>query len=306
LNNILLEMSTVTQMDGYKITVYKEPLGCPSFHVEYKKEYEVSLKISNFEILERKYGEYQKGTQLPIYIKKDLYKIFNATFSIKNKQSFWNRCIELWNDNNSEKTIPLDTKIPELRESIEMNIFTKLLQEALYDKQFDTTDDLVKAVKQILRQSDIPRHLSKSTKDKGFQETSRFGYSYSYINGNITISFFGVDKHDISTLARDFSNKDINYKYNDKTVQFLIKQDDNVKPDSLLSSEAKMELEDNVYDVLRTSIKEKSKIKDAISSFNSTQNRIYQELLKFNLVEWKYLKGDNGRYTYMLLPKEDQ
>lgn len=186
-----------------------------------------------------------------------------------------------------------------------MNIFDKLLKEALSDATFESTDEFVKAVKQVLRQSDIPRHVTKASKDKGFQETSRFGYSYSFLNGNITISFFGVDKHDINTLARDLSAKDINYKYNDKTVQFLIKTDDNVKSDALLSDEAKSELENNIYDVLGTSVKEKSKIKNTIAEFNHTQNKIYQELLKFELVQWKYIKGDNGRFAYVLLPKED-
>lgn len=105
------EMSTVGRSEdgNYKLMIYPEPLGKPSFHVKFKNEWEVVISISDGTILERKFGKYQKGESLPSWIQKEITHILTTYVG---KSDRWEHLLITWNDNNPNYQIPLTTKIP--------------------------------------------------------------------------------------------------------------------------------------------------------------------------------------------------
>ena len=107
----LKEMATVRRENGYKITIFPEPLGNPSFHLYYKNEWEVVLTIKDFTILEvkTKLSIFKKNGQLPNYIKKDLLEILNH---LHGKLTTWEFLVLTWNVNNPNYEIDLNTEIP--------------------------------------------------------------------------------------------------------------------------------------------------------------------------------------------------
>lgn len=187
-----------------------------------------------------------------------------------------------------------------------MSIFQKLLSEAINDKSFDDTDGLVKAVKSVLRKSSLSSYREKKSGD-GYVEPSRHGFKFSCLNGDCTITFMGVSKSSINEIASALGKAKVNYKYNNHTESFLISSDDNVKSDGMISSEAKEELESGTYGVLDTEAPSKKEIKNIINDFNSVQKRIYNELLKYELVEWALMRsraGSNEKFVYILNKKD--
>jgi hypothetical protein len=189
-----------------------------------------------------------------------------------------------------------------------MSIIDKILNEALTEKTFDSEEDLVKAIRSVLRKSSLSSYKEKKSTG-GYVEPSRHGYSYKSININgslkITISFVGVSQTEINEVIAALAKANVNYKINNHLSAILISGDDNIKPDALLSDETKRELDMDLYCVLGTHVRNKSDITKAINSFNSTQRKIYDQLKKFDLVQWDYIKGENGRYAYTLSKKED-
>jgi hypothetical protein len=109
---VLKEMSTVVRHEGYRITIYPEPQGNPSFHLIFKNEWEVVLQIKDFSILENKTRNpiFQKNKQLPSYIKKDLIDILSQ---IRGKFTTWDFLITTWNSNNPDYEVDINLPIPE-------------------------------------------------------------------------------------------------------------------------------------------------------------------------------------------------
>jgi hypothetical protein len=106
---LLIEMATVVSKFGFTFRVYTEPQGNPSFHIEYKNEWEVVLQISDFRILESKYGDFKKGEQLPNKVKK----ILKGILSLKKEDiTYWKVLLILWNALNEKYLIDTKTKFP--------------------------------------------------------------------------------------------------------------------------------------------------------------------------------------------------
>ena len=183
-------------------------------------------------------------------------------------------------------------------------IFANLLKEAVLDYQFDTTEDLVKAVKGILRKASFPRYMeSKSKSEKGFSSPSRNGYKYKFMNNVITVSFFGAEKTWEHELSRALTAAKINYLFNEKQCIFMIKSEDNVSPDDLLSPEAQDELETNKYHVIGKVVDSKHDIKEIINTFTETQRSVYVELTNSGLIQWQMAKfriGNQQKFKYAL------
>ncbi len=105
------EESPIARERGYKISIYEESLGNPSFHVRYKNEYEVVLQIKDFKILEVKFGNYKKNEFLPNKIMKEIKEILLMILD-DGKTTNWKFMIITWNKNNSKHKLPFDTKMP--------------------------------------------------------------------------------------------------------------------------------------------------------------------------------------------------
>lgn len=184
-------------------------------------------------------------------------------------------------------------------------MFKHILQEALAEKQFESNDDLLKMVKSILRKSSLYSYREKKSSD-GFVEPSRHGYKFTYLNGNITLSFMGVSSSEINELASLFAKNKINYLYNSHQEMFLIKAKDNVKlPEDEYPENVKEELATGIYDVLNSQSKDKSGIKNIINNFDKKQKEIYNFLINNSLAEWKYI-NINNKATYKLMKTGDK
>lgn len=186
-------------------------------------------------------------------------------------------------------------------------LFKTLLKETLENKQFDSIEDMVKAVKSILRKATFPRYKeNKAKSEKGFATPSQFGYKYKYLNGTITISFFGAERSWISELARALGTTQIHFHFNEKQDIFLIKGIENVKPLEAMSGDAVDEFKNGSFDVIGTTADSKAEIKAAIDGFNPTQKEIYFELVRNEMVEWKMIKTRLGKdvtkFRYKLVP----
>lgn len=180
--------------------------------------------------------------------------------------------------------------------------FADLLKEAVLQYQFETTEDLVKSIKSILRKASFPRYMEKKSGD-GFASPSRHGYKFKYMNGIVTISFYGTERAWVSELAKAFASAKINYHYNEKEEIFMVKDTENVTPEELLSPEAQEELENNKYHVIGTVVRSKHDIKDCINTFTEEQRSIYKELFNAGLVLWqmtKYRIGNQQKFKYAL------
>jgi len=188
-----------------------------------------------------------------------------------------------------------------------MKILNKILSEALNEKSFDTEEDLIKAIRSVLRKSSLASYKEKKSSD-GYVEPSRHGYSYKSISlrGSIkiTLSFVGVSQSEINEVAAALAKAKVNYKINNHISSILVDGDDNIKPEALISNDTKNELNYGSYEVLGTKVRNKSDINKAINQFDSIQKRVYNELKKFSMIEWAYVKGDNGRYNYTLTKKD--
>jgi hypothetical protein len=109
---ILKESATITRYKNYQFTIYPEPLGNPSFHVQYKDEWEIVLELFTFKILEVKFGKFKKGSYLPKKIYKEIIEALSRENSIK--VLIWHYMLQIWNDNNPNYQVDVDTKIPKL------------------------------------------------------------------------------------------------------------------------------------------------------------------------------------------------
>jgi hypothetical protein len=185
-------------------------------------------------------------------------------------------------------------------------LFNNLLKEAIENKQFESVEALVKAVKSVLRKASFPRYKeNKANSEKGFASPSQYGYKYKYLNGAITISFFGAERSWVSELARALKTVEINFHFNEKQDIFLIKSLDNVKPLDLMDGDAVEEYEKGTFGVIGTKVDSKHDIKTVIDEFTSTQRSIYFELVRNEMVEWKMIKvrigQDSVKFKYKLV-----
>lgn len=103
----LREMSTVGKIDNgkYKIVVWRETLGNPSFHFRKKDEYEVVYQIPDFKILEWKFCKLSER-RVP---SADFKVLINFLKSIrKGELTYWQDLLRLWNANNEDYEIDED------------------------------------------------------------------------------------------------------------------------------------------------------------------------------------------------------
>jgi len=99
----IIEMATVGSHAGYKITVYTEPQLNPSFHVTYKKDFEIVLQMNNFKILEVKFGSFTKGEMPSNKILKDLKAFFKQKSKKSKSGSNWDALVFSWNILNDQE-----------------------------------------------------------------------------------------------------------------------------------------------------------------------------------------------------------
>jgi len=102
------EMSRIFSKDGFVVYVYNESYSNPSFHVLYKHDFEVVLQIKDLYILEVKFGNFKKGTQLPNLYRKSLK---NILLEEQDGISKWKFLLMTWNANNDYK-YHVDINIP--------------------------------------------------------------------------------------------------------------------------------------------------------------------------------------------------
>jgi hypothetical protein len=104
------EMARIFKTGGYEVRVYGEPLGNPSFHLIYGDEWEVVLRIKDFEILEVKYGSLAKGCQLNNKVKKDIKRFLLSDRS--TDITYWKFLLMTWNAINFNYPIDESMEIP--------------------------------------------------------------------------------------------------------------------------------------------------------------------------------------------------
>ena len=159
----------------------------------------------------------------------------------------------------------------------EQNNFASLLSEIVSDKPFDTLSELFTAIKKSLN---AERNLTKSEEDKIIK---RFGYTLKTHKNEFRIKMFGDGVH--SLLEKLKLNK-IQCRYISVSNTIVIRYDENVNKDGLLSDKAKEELESGSYNVIGTKTNNEHDL-----NFNPVQFAIYKELVKFNLVKWETQKN---------------
>lgn len=186
-------------------------------------------------------------------------------------------------------------------------LFKQIIEEAYTpEKNFDSQESLISAIKSILRKVSFPRAKEvKSKADKGFEQPTKFGYVYKFFNGNVTISFIGAEVRWISELMKSLTTEKINFHYNKKTEMFLIKSEENVKQTKeTYPEEVQEELESGTYYVIGAVAESKAEIKDVIENFNTVQRKIYNFLFNNDLIVWGFVKLKQ-KYVYKLTVKEE-
>ena len=182
-----------------------------------------------------------------------------------------------------------------------MSIFNRLLSEAIQnEKQFETSEELSKKVKSILRKSSITSYKETKATESGFKIPHRLGYKLRQLQGNITISFIGNEKSWINELLRELGKNKINYAFNNQSEMFLIRAEDNIKSESVLSPEARKELENGEFGIIGMEVHQKKDIKAAVDNLSYLEKEIYNELIKGNFVTWKQIKLTPGKIAYTL------
>jgi len=104
--NLLQEMAKVGNKDGYIFRVYKEPFGNPSFHLEYKNDFEIVLQIKDLKILEIKFNnshfKFKKNENIPGEIKKVVLDFLDEINSIDPTKTNGEFLDVLWRALNQE------------------------------------------------------------------------------------------------------------------------------------------------------------------------------------------------------------
>ena len=100
----LCEMARIGVFGKFEIRIYPEPLGNPSFHLIKQDEYEVVLRIKDFEVLEWKFN------------KRNLKRVSGAdmkevTQYLHQRHELgvtnWQFLVATWNSNNPKYQLPL-------------------------------------------------------------------------------------------------------------------------------------------------------------------------------------------------------
>ena len=104
----ILEMAQITSEGALSVWVYTEPLGNPSFHLRRKGEYEVSLQIKDFNILQWKANS-KNLKEVPSADKKKMISMLNQE---EEGVSYWKQLLIAWNVLNYKYKISLQTRIP--------------------------------------------------------------------------------------------------------------------------------------------------------------------------------------------------
>jgi len=182
-----------------------------------------------------------------------------------------------------------------------MPVFNRILSEAIQnEKQFESSDDLIKKTKSILRKSSVSSYKETKAGDAGFKTPHRLGYKFAALNGNITISFVGNEKSWINEIIRELGKNKVNYSFNAAHEIVLIKSEDNIKGESILSPEARKELDNGEFGIIGTEVHQKKDIKSAVDNLAYLEKEIYNELIKGNFVTWKQIKLAPGKIAYTL------
>jgi len=182
-----------------------------------------------------------------------------------------------------------------------MPVFNRILSEAIQnEKQFESSDDLIKKTKSILRKSSVSSYKETKAEDAGFKTPHRLGYKFAALNGNITISFVGNEKSWINEIIRELGKNKVNYSFNAAHEIVLIKSEDNIKGESILSPEARKELDNGEFGIIGTEVHQKKDIKGAVDNLAYLEKEIYNELIKGNFVTWKQIKLAPGKIAYTL------
>lgn len=153
-----------------------------------------------------------------------------------------------------------------------MSIFSSLLKEAIENKPFDTVGDLKKAILQILNQH------SKVTIGDNSPEYVKFGFKFKTYKREFRIKIFGDDSH---SLLFALKKSGIHCKYSSMNDTIFIRYEDNVSKTGLLSSDAQEEIENNTYGLIGYVTTDKDN-----PQFFDVQERIYEELNKYNMIQW--------------------
>ena len=106
----LLEMARIGEYDNHLVYLYPEPQKNPSFHIQYKKEWEVVLQIKDLAVLEQKTSPFPKGAQLPSAERKALLAFFHSPYG---KITTWEFILMTWGTNNPKRPVDLNLPIPE-------------------------------------------------------------------------------------------------------------------------------------------------------------------------------------------------
>ena len=155
--------------------------------------------------------------------------------------------------------------------------FANILSEVVSDKPFNTLTELFTAIKKSLN---AERNLTKDEEDKIIK---RFGYTLKTHKNEFRIKMFGDGVH---SLLEKFKLNKIQCRYISISNTIVIRYDENVNKDGLLSDKAKEELESGSYNVIGTKTNNEHDL-----NFNPVQLAIYKELMKFNLVKWDTQKN---------------
>ena len=107
------EMARLGSIKNIEIWVYHENLMNPSFHIK-TKTYEIVLQIKDFKILEWKY-RISGQKNIPTSDKLIIYKFLTEKHR-KFGTTNWQVLLIYWNDSNLENQLSEDTKIPSLKE----------------------------------------------------------------------------------------------------------------------------------------------------------------------------------------------
>jgi hypothetical protein len=190
-------------------------------------------------------------------------------------------------------------------------MFREFLKEALDEKLFKTTEELLKTVKSVLRKSPVSAAKEKKSKtNPGTRIPLSFGYKliYNSKEEKIKIIFSGSDiSHNLHSVMSLLKDQEIRFSYSDNMI--VINIDENVDANSLLLPESTEEIEDGRYNVLGSSVQYKSDIKHEINDFSSVQRKIYFDLLAHKKADWKLIttklgKIDRQEYVFQLNPVE--
>jgi hypothetical protein len=83
---LLIEMARIGDMGNYSFWVYTEPLGNPSFHLKFKKDFEIVLQMKDFKILEVKFNNTPMRLEKNEHPPQPIIKMIKKFLAAKNEK----------------------------------------------------------------------------------------------------------------------------------------------------------------------------------------------------------------------------